>query len=84
MVVAETLGLKRFGTLFGWLGLIVTSGLFVGPLVVGWITDLTGNHTIGFELCAAISVVAAVASFACVVPRPSAIGAITRPQASMG
>jgi MFS family permease len=84
MVVAETLGLKRFGTLFGWLGLIVTSGLFVGPLVVGWITDLTGNYTIGFELCAAISVVAAVASFACVVPRPSAIGAIPRPQASTG
>jgi MFS family permease len=84
MVLAETLGLKRFGTLFGWLGLIVTSGLFVGPLVVGWVTDTTGNYTTGFEMCAAISIVGAAASFACVVPRPSAIGAIARPQASAG
>jgi MFS family permease len=29
MVTAETLGLKRFGTLFGWLGSVVTVGLFI-------------------------------------------------------
>jgi MFS family permease len=35
MALAETLGLKRFGSLMGWLGLIFTFGLFFGPLVVG-------------------------------------------------
>ncbi len=73
MVTAETLGLKRFGTLFGWLGTVVTFGLFVGPLLVGWMTDLTGSYTTPFELCAVICVIGSVASFLCVVPRPAEI-----------
>lgn len=68
MVLAEALGLKRFGTLFGWLGLAVTSGLFVGPLMVGWVTDLTGSYNVGFETCAIIGVVGAIASFSCLAP----------------
>jgi MFS family permease len=73
MVTAETLGLKRFGTLFGWLGTVVTFGLFVGPLLVGWMTDVTGSYTTAFELCAVICVIGSVASFLCVVPRPAEI-----------
>jgi MFS family permease len=73
MVTAETLGLKRFGTLFGWLGTVVTIGLFIGPLLVGWMTDVTGSYTMPFELCALFCLVGAVASFLCVVPRPSEI-----------
>jgi MFS family permease len=68
MVVAETFGLRRFGTLFGWLGVAVTLGLFVGPLMVGWVTDLTGGYTTGFEICAIIAIVGAIASFACTAP----------------
>jgi MFS family permease len=71
MVTAETLGLKRFGTLFGWLGSVVTVGLFIGPLLVGWMTDVTGSYTTPFELCALICLVGSVASFLCVVPRPA-------------
>ncbi|MGH7985735.1 MAG: MFS transporter [Candidatus Binataceae bacterium] len=69
MVLAETLGLKRFGTIFGWLGLIVTIGLFFGPLVGGYIFDVTGSYTLGFEVCVLLNLVAAAASFVCVVPR---------------
>jgi MFS family permease len=68
MVLAETLGLKRFGSLFGWLGLAVTAGLFVGPLMVGWVTDLTASYNAAFQICALIAMGGAVASFACTAP----------------
>jgi MFS family permease len=73
MVTAETLGLKRFGSLFGWLGLVLTCGLFAGPLVVGLITDVTGSYTAGYELCGVICLFGSVASFLCVSPRPAAV-----------
>jgi MFS family permease len=84
LLTAETLGLKRFGTLFGWLGFALTFGLFIGPQLVGWITDLTGNYTAGYELCGLICVVGAAASFLCVAPRPAAIPILgeVRPQTS--
>lgn len=82
MVLAETLGLRRFGTLFGWVSLAVTFGLFVGPLAVGAITDATGSYTEAFELCSAICLIGAVASFACAAPRPARIGAVARPRPS--
>lgn len=76
LVLSEALGLKRFGTLFGWLGLILTIGLFAGPLMVGWITDVTGSYTEGFELCSLIALFGAAASFACAAPRTVAVGSI--------
>lgn len=86
MVLAETLGLKRFGTLFGWLGLAVTVGLFTGPLMVGWITDMTGNYTLGFEVCAVILMLGAAGSYVCVAPdrasvATTAVQAQARPSA---
>lgn len=68
MVLAETLGLKRFGTLFGWLGLVVTVGLFFGPLIGGKLFDLTGSYALPYELVVLINLIAAAASFACMVP----------------
>jgi MFS family permease len=78
MVTAETFGLKRFGTLFGWLGTVVTVGLFIGPLLVGWLTDVTGSYTTPFELCALIALLGATAAFLCGVPRASAIPLVAR------
>jgi MFS family permease len=74
LVLTETLGLKRLGTLFGWINLVVTIGLFAGPLMVGRITDITGNYTAAFELCSAMALVGGVASFFCVVPRRAPVG----------
>lgn len=73
LLTAETLGLKRFGTLFGWLGFALTFGLFVGPQFVGWMTDFTGSYNTGYELCGLICVVGAAASYLCVAPRPVAV-----------
>jgi MFS family permease len=82
MVTAETLGLKRFGTLFGWLGTVVTVGLFLGPLMVGWLTDVTGSYTRPFELCAIIALVGATAAFLCVAPRTSEVPLIAKAAAT--
>ena len=70
MVLAETLGLKRFGTLYGWIQVSVMLGAFTAPLIVGRLYDWTHNYTVGFELCALIALVGAVASFLCVAPQP--------------
>jgi MFS family permease len=84
LLTAETLGLKRFGTLFGWLGFALTFGLFVGPQLVGWITDVTGSYTTGYELCGLICVVGSAASFLCVAPRRAEVPILgeVRPQTS--
>jgi MFS family permease len=79
MVTAETLGLKRFGTLFGWLGTVVTIGLFIGPLLVGWMTDVTGSYTTPFELCAFICLLGSAASFLCIVPQPLEVPLMAEP-----
>jgi MFS family permease len=81
MLTAETLGLKRFGSLFGWLGLMITVGLFGGPLLVGWITDLTGSYTVAFELSVLISLAGSAASFLCVAPRTAAVPIIAAARA---
>jgi len=84
LVTAEHLGLKRFGTLYGWLGFALTFGLFVGPQLVGWMTDVTGTYTAGYELCGLIFLLGSVAAFLCAAPRPAAlpITAQARPQTS--
>ena len=63
VVLAEVLGLKRFGTLAGMLGLAATFGMAAGPMVVGWAVDLTSDYALAFELCAASCAVAAVCGF---------------------
>jgi len=83
LLTVETLGLKRFGTLFGWLGFALTFGLFVGPQLVGWMTDVTGTYTAGYELCGLICVMGSAASFLCVAPRHAAVPILgIRPQTS--
>jgi MFS family permease len=84
LLTAETFGLKRFGTLFGWLGFALTIGLFIGPQLVGWMTDVTGSYIAGYELCGLVGVVGSAASFLCVAPRPTAVSmmAEVRPQTS--
>jgi MFS family permease len=69
MVLAETLGLRRFGTLFGWLGMLMTVGIFIGPILVGKLYDLSGNYGEGFIICILLALIGAAASFACAAPR---------------
>jgi len=80
MVLAETLGLKRFGTLYGWIQVSVMLGAFAAPLVVGRLYDATHNYTVGFELCALIASIGAGASFLCVAPQPAKLEVMAQAQ----
>jgi len=66
LVVAESLGLKRYGSLMGLVAFPFTLGLALGPLAAGMVYDLTASYARGFQLCAAISIVGVVASLTCV------------------
>jgi MFS family permease len=56
LVVAESLGVKRYGSLMGLVGFTFTLGLALGPLLAGAIYDFTASYARAFV----------VASLACV------------------
>jgi len=68
LVLAETLGLRRFGSLYGWIQPACYVGFFAGPLIVGRLYDLNHSYSAGFELSAAFLVVGSVAAFLCTEP----------------
>jgi len=51
-ILAEVLGLRRYGTLWGLVRLIGWIGGGLGPFVTGQIFDRTGAYTLAFEFCA--------------------------------
>ncbi len=77
MVQVETLGLRRYGSIAGLLGVAFTLGAATGPPIVGHLADLNaGSYVFAFEVCALIGVVGAVAAFLCVAPAPARIGGL--------
>ena len=65
LVIAESMGLKRFGFLSGITGLAQTTGAAVGPIVAGKIFDISGSFIPAFELMIVVNIVAAIAILAC-------------------
>ncbi len=65
LVTAESLGLKRYGSISGAEFLFVTTGAAIGPLVSGRIFDLTHSYQEAFVLFIGMLVVAGVASMGC-------------------
>ncbi|MBV9083642.1 MAG: hypothetical protein JOZ62_13260 [Acidobacteriaceae bacterium] len=65
LLVAESLGIRRYGVLSGLTGLAQTFGAMVGPIVAGRIFDRTGSYTVAFDLCIAVMLVAAAISYSC-------------------
>jgi len=76
LVQVETLGLKRFGSIAGLLGIAFTLGATMGPPIVGKLADATGSYALSFEVCALLSMVGAVASFLCVAPSRARVGVL--------
>lgn len=70
LLVAESMGLKRFGLIGGLAGLSQTFGAAVGPIVSGLIFDATESYTSAFELFIIINLIGAVCAFSC-TPRIS-------------
>jgi MFS family permease len=65
MLIAESLGLKRFGSIGGIAGIFNTIGAFVGPVGAGKIYDLTGSYTSAFEVFVVMCLIGAAVSFSC-------------------
>jgi MFS family permease len=57
-IVASLFGLKSHGLILGCIGLGNTAGAAVGPLLTGYIFDLTKSYHIAFLICAASSLAA--------------------------
>jgi len=65
LVIADSMGLKRFGFISGITGLAQTFGAAVGPLAAGRIFDITGSYAADFELMIVVNIVAALATLSC-------------------
>jgi MFS family permease len=77
MVQVETMGLKRYGSIMGLLGIAFTLGAAMGPPTVGWLADLNGgSYVLAFEVCILIGLVGAAAAFLCVAPARTPIAAL--------
>jgi MFS family permease len=59
-LLADSLGLKSFGSLAGIIGLIATMGSGAGPWVAGRIYDTSGRYAGAYELCAVLMLVGAL------------------------
>ena len=66
-MAASLFGLKSHGLILGCIGLGNTAGAAVGPLLTGYIFDLTASYHIAFLICAASSL--AAVGFACLIRR---------------
>jgi MFS family permease len=65
MLVAESLGLKRFGSIGGIAGIFNTLGAFIGPVGAGKIYDLTGSYVPSFEVFVAMCLLGAAVTYSC-------------------
>ncbi len=66
MLVADCLGLKRYGSLQGLLGSAAQFGAAFGPELSGLMFDATNSYVRAFQLLALLQAVGAIAAFACV------------------
>jgi MFS family permease len=55
-IVAELFGLKYHGAIFGACGLGTMIGASIGPVLVGYLFDLTGSYRISFLTCGLVAV----------------------------
>ncbi len=59
-LAAEATSSASMGTLFGLINMIANCGLILFTLMFGWFKDLSGSFTGGFEVLAALSLIAYV------------------------
>ena len=65
LVIADSFGLKRFGSINGLMGISITIGAAAGPLLGGEIVDRGEGYGIVFALFAAALIIASLAALAC-------------------
>jgi MFS family permease len=62
VLLAETLGLRRYGSLLGLLNFCGLVGFAIGPVLVGHIFDRTGGYFTAMQMCAGICLAGAGAA----------------------
>jgi MFS family permease len=62
MLIADTLGLKRYGSLGGLTGLFMTAGAASGPLAAGWMFDEGFGYAVAFALFVGMLAAGAIAA----------------------
>jgi sugar phosphate permease len=66
LTIAESLGLRRFGSLSGLIGLITTLGGSLGPVAAGRLFDATGSYTAPLTLFVISLAISAILPIGCV------------------
>jgi MFS family permease len=66
MLIAESFGLKNFGSIAGLVGIFATMGSATGPIFAGRIFDVTGAYTTAFVISGTLLLAAAILPFGCV------------------
>jgi MFS family permease len=61
LVIGESLGVRRLGTLLGIQGLFTTFGFAAGPVIAGRIFDVYGSYSAALVLFAAMALIACLA-----------------------
>jgi len=56
-LVARLFGLTSHGLIYGVMGLGFTAGGAVGPVMIGYICDVTGSYQPAFMVCAALGII---------------------------
>jgi len=56
-ITAELFGIRSVGILLGIVNFAATIGCAVGPLLAGWLFDISGSYQLAFLACIAASVI---------------------------
>jgi MFS family permease len=65
LLQAESMGLKRFGSIGGIAGIFNTLGAAVGPFGAGLVFDLSGGYYAAFDTFVVMNILGAIATLAC-------------------
>ena len=59
-LMAKLFGLKAHGLIYGVMNLAFSIGAATGPLMAGYIFDITGSYTIAFLICGTLGITAVI------------------------
>jgi MFS family permease len=65
LVMIESLGIKRFGSVMGITGIFFTFGAAVSPIITGRIFDVTGSYRIAISSFIAMLILGSIAMLGC-------------------